>query len=888
MAHDMGSWLSSVVLNHDKKHGAHFNTVTRSKGYIQMVQFTTYRTPSDPHAQIKGVMSDKTHYVDVFFDVKATDRFEESIPGLEAESLTSHLRAIFQILAFKIHFHPPTKPTHRPMISFEISDWKVISGDRNEPVFWEDVRAIGGGDGKDQEVEAVLRKWWLGESNSDPSQEDEKPIAGPSRLPIVPLAKKTKSFSRSMSSSSTRSLASSARKTNLKAFIQPFLNNEGKKSKMIPDWIFEVSEENQRELDKISMFGLDWSADPSRKGETGEMTSEIPREERDENIKVGEIILQSEEGAVEDDGIPDEDEIMASPPKGDLTMVEEEYDEMEYDQMDFDESIANLVREAEESEKKRGARKGVEEKGKATPLPTGNLPLDSESEEEEIPLKPLRNPRRKNDIFDPLAFPSPSPAEVESGESKLTEAQRPEPREKRSEPRADSDIRDIEDEDGLSDYEREQRRAMKAKRKSPTLGPCSESLGASQPTQEFGLARYTVNFRSSPASQAPKPDVLVEDSDLSGVLDSQSGLTHDHSQRSEQANSKRQKRTAVAESPVSSPARPLSSPWLGKNGGVVSSPSLGSETKPSSSALSYLNPLNLFKSRPKLTGHAVASPKFNEGKVKAAGSDLLGWRVFGGKGGTMEAADLEEDDEEEEELVEGGVAEMERGRKPSLSNQAQSKVMENEEGTGCDRGKGPLQEELQVQDGRSRADEKQAHRSGSNAGHEESARDSREQRKDGPADALEEKDAGTDEKRNQSLPRPSMDGHSSRSRPRSPSASKSQSQSQAKSKSKSQSQKSKTSAENSLPSPPITSEQSSVHQPSVSISPLRSRNTTREIVPPCVKQETSSQLEPNLKLGGFKPKLRPVDGHSEAWVLEKGRDAVDARRRQEERRAKRK
>ena len=39
-------------------------------------QFYTYRDPKNPKAQITGQISDKTHVVDVEFDVDATDEFE--------------------------------------------------------------------------------------------------------------------------------------------------------------------------------------------------------------------------------------------------------------------------------------------------------------------------------------------------------------------------------------------------------------------------------------------------------------------------------------------------------------------------------------------------------------------------------------------------------------------------------------------------------------------------------------------------------------------------------------------------------------------------------------------------------------------------------------------
>jgi len=44
--------------------------------FIAESQFYTYRNPKNPRAQITGQISDKTHVVDVDFDVDATNEFE--------------------------------------------------------------------------------------------------------------------------------------------------------------------------------------------------------------------------------------------------------------------------------------------------------------------------------------------------------------------------------------------------------------------------------------------------------------------------------------------------------------------------------------------------------------------------------------------------------------------------------------------------------------------------------------------------------------------------------------------------------------------------------------------------------------------------------------------
>jgi hypothetical protein len=49
-----------------------------------------------------------------------------------------------------------------PIVVLEITDWDVVSGDRNDPVFWDRTEEIGLGR-DDAGVQKVLRKWWAGE-----------------------------------------------------------------------------------------------------------------------------------------------------------------------------------------------------------------------------------------------------------------------------------------------------------------------------------------------------------------------------------------------------------------------------------------------------------------------------------------------------------------------------------------------------------------------------------------------------------------------------------------------------------------------------------------------------------------------------------------------------
>lgn len=42
-------------------------------------KFDTYRSSRQPHVQITGRISDRTHWIKVIFDVNATDQFEACV-----------------------------------------------------------------------------------------------------------------------------------------------------------------------------------------------------------------------------------------------------------------------------------------------------------------------------------------------------------------------------------------------------------------------------------------------------------------------------------------------------------------------------------------------------------------------------------------------------------------------------------------------------------------------------------------------------------------------------------------------------------------------------------------------------------------------------------------
>ncbi|OXH31089.1 hypothetical protein J009_03461 [Cryptococcus neoformans] len=172
MADDIRSWITKVLIDHDVRHGANFEVPVECKHYCQLLKFYTYRDDQNPRAQIEGSIGDRTHRVKVIFEVEETDKFEQPDPDTGYKhSLTSQLRSIFQIKEFYIRIGPPSllAGTEIPLVTFFVTKWDVVSGNHDEPVYWLDTCKIGEGN-SDGKVREVLKKWWCGESNSEPSQ----------------------------------------------------------------------------------------------------------------------------------------------------------------------------------------------------------------------------------------------------------------------------------------------------------------------------------------------------------------------------------------------------------------------------------------------------------------------------------------------------------------------------------------------------------------------------------------------------------------------------------------------------------------------------------------------------------------------------------------------
>ncbi|WVQ66140.1 uncharacterized protein L199_004318 [Kwoniella botswanensis] len=536
MAEDITSWISSSIVQHDRENGANHKIPMRGR-YAQVIKFSSYRDRFDPHAEIRGVISDKTHWIRVKFDVEATDEFEEPEASLPSESLTSNLRAIFLIESFRIHLLPPLNTSRRkshnlntptvsvsgdlPEVMLEILKWKVVTGDKDDPQYYAGTPEVSkGNQDVDVKVQRVLRKWWFGETNSSQSHApstSQHPLhtETPSRYnPIQPGSVKPHissplvgyhsspaiiSTSDSSSSNSAQDYhpVSESQQQKLSKrgdimllnFLQPYLNGPGGKKKVIPEWLFDKSDETKGMLDDIRMFGLDLDIGNEKDTTHADNNLNLAGDNGQEGV-----VTQSENAKVKGKGEAREDFSLVQSP----TIMKDPYGPQNGDretkgkqemvmpiqqgrstpiirtirvqadrkdignEMDGDHMDSTIFRDSPSPRKSR-----------QNPLPLvpkrPNSPTHETEEEsdEDILFKPReesRSRKREREMFDPLAMPSSSPAQedVQMDDQDDDEGQEVDQLgEEGSGSRGDEGE---EDEDGLSDYERETKRKARLDR----------------------------------------------------------------------------------------------------------------------------------------------------------------------------------------------------------------------------------------------------------------------------------------------------------------------------------------------------------------------------------------------------------------------------------------
>ncbi|OCF41992.1 hypothetical protein I317_04184 [Kwoniella heveanensis CBS 569] len=605
MADDIGSWISQAIITHDREHGANRNLPLEGR-YVQLVEFSSYRTALDPDAEIRGIVSDSTHHVRVKFDIKATDEFEEPQASLPSESLTSHLRSIFHLQSYVIHLEPPISSVKNhnsspgqpypspypdlPRVVLEVKQWKVVGGSKDDPIYFDKTAELGRGSGKGEgKLQEVLRKWWFGESNSDPSQNQTSSMETPSRnssnpRPLIsspanptqytpdkktpiPPAPQTATTSIDLNYPVAQPGAGAIDKegsiTVLGDFLKPYLQSNGGKKRTIPEWLFETPEEVHRMLEDITIFALDLAVssgtprhDSVRKDapvdvsgdRKGKARAIMPPGNAEEN-RLGPHALEC---APLTSSIPFHDLAQSAATNSRVPHVAHP------SLPSPSKNISNLPcppRGSNElAQKSRSQHAGTD---------------DDEDDDEEIPIRPVGGNRtRRKEIFDPLAMHSSSPApleDIDMGQADSDEDQASKlVRTNFSGKSKDQDEihKDIEDdvfgatqsatreedpetdEEDLSDYERNQRRAKRMKR---IYDATQRSIVVTSPAVSTSKHTFTQEKRRSvsvsvgvqtdiPIGQAFQPanpnygaHILVDDSDQSLPHPSQSQHVSDQS-----------------------------------------------------------------------------------------------------------------------------------------------------------------------------------------------------------------------------------------------------------------------------------------------------------------------------------------------------------------------
>ncbi|KAK8849606.1 hypothetical protein IAR55_004941 [Kwoniella newhampshirensis] len=484
MAESLGSWLAKAVVQHDRQYGANLE-LDVAGGYCQLKSFSSYRTEDDPHNEIIGFITDQTHHAKVIFDVDATDEFEKAIPGLGQETLTSHLRAIFKIQSFRFVLEDTsrqagpsvpgsaTKSAKRqhirstvgspyldlPRVALYVNKWEVLSGDRNDPLFHIGTAEVGRGS-RDGDVQKVLRKWWLGESYSDPSQNQSSqmetpsrpqsfPSSGPRQLYQTPAPPPTSQpvFPRS----SPSSIQPPQARGTLSSFLQPYLAPAGgKKPKPIPEWIFEKPDEAKRQLEDITIFGADIAIDIVHTGsrQAGQTSNGPAEGSTTRGGKERETDAEFHP-RVESSHLDLSPKSPSPPPAAQSLPMSKEF-----------EAVLDYCQQEDEKDKQRKADQ-------------------DQSDDDDIPVRPIVPQRKKRGYFDPLSIPTPDSSQHAQG---------------------------VNNEDGeeLSDYDREEMRKAEGSRHSIANAAGEKALfeeddedekeddGRQEANEETGIAEASV------------------------------------------------------------------------------------------------------------------------------------------------------------------------------------------------------------------------------------------------------------------------------------------------------------------------------------------------------------------------------------------------------------
>ncbi|KAL7425011.1 hypothetical protein Q5752_000698 [Cryptotrichosporon argae] len=98
----LSSWLANTVYKHDQIHGANLTVPCSNAGALQLIKLHTHRSSQDTH-----------------------HKWERPCSGIEREHLTSSLRGIFILRAFRFVLRPPASRAGSPRLALEVLEWKV-------------------------------------------------------------------------------------------------------------------------------------------------------------------------------------------------------------------------------------------------------------------------------------------------------------------------------------------------------------------------------------------------------------------------------------------------------------------------------------------------------------------------------------------------------------------------------------------------------------------------------------------------------------------------------------------------------------------------------------------------------------------------------------------
>ena len=403
------------------------------------------------------------------------------------------------------------------------------------------------------------------------------------RLAAAPQAPQTRTNSRSVST-----VMASEEPIELADYLQPFLSGQ-RKGKPIPEWIFEIPDHIRSELDSIKVFAVDVLSDYTEgaQGEPQDIDADETEEgpmEGDADVEMGEANgdaeAEVEEGEGEDQplsidstGLPGS---IPLPPCGQPLPPTQSTSSASTgptkSQLSSKESASTLSQRVFASH--------------------SDLKDDSGSDgdsDEDIPVKPLAQVRKRPPIFD---SPEASTSKV------LDPAHIPSDLDTADEKRGETD------DDDLSEYELEQRR--KRGQSSPVKAASDSQSGpqcADRPALPIrSSASRSSQDQSGPFDNEPRPVIapaslpVVESpipepsrsQDMRNTEQRRSSGAKSHSGSPGQWSPKRQKHEIQAEAgerrDTSTPPQNVSTP---------------------ASVLSYLNPLSYFRSQsvPRSTAH---------------------------------------------------------------------------------------------------------------------------------------------------------------------------------------------------------------------------------------------------------------------------------------------